>query len=247
MKILSLNLHCFKEENRIKKLNKIINFIKENDVDICVFQEAAQRRLQPAIKDNIKKGNNAYYIATNLCYNIYFHPIKIGFAVLDEGLAFVSKYPILEPFHKTISKTTNYKAWHKRDYLSVKINDITFYNVHIGWDSAGEVGIDQINILLEDTNKHNDLIFICGDFNYSDNTKQIKYIKEKYYSTADLAEIDSFKNPTFRHNLDNNDVTENKMIDFIFTNKKINIKSFKIVFNTEHDYVSDHNGILLEF
>lgn len=246
MKILSLNLHCFNEENRIEKLVKITEFIKQNNIDVCVFQEAAQEKDETIIKNNIKKGNNANYIASNLGYNIYFHPIKIGFFTLDEGLAFISKYPILEPEFKTISNTTDYKTWCKRDYLKVKINNIIFYNVHLGWDSPGETGFEQINKLLESTTKHNELLFLCGDFNYSDNTPQIKYIKQKYYSTCDLAQINSYTNPTFHFNLDNNDKTENKMIDFIFTNKRIPIKSFKIVFSEEKDYVSDHNGILLE-
>ena len=246
MKILSLNLHCFQEENRIEKLNKIISFIKENDIEICIFQEAAQEIKEPLIIDKIRQGNNAHYIALALNYNICFHPIKVGFFVLEEGLAFISKYPINNPKYKTISNTKDFKTWCKRDYLSVEINNIIFYNVHLGWDSPNENSFDQINNLLEETLKHNNLLFICGDFNHSDNTKQINHIKTKYYSVADLIGLNSYENPTFHNNLDNNDKTENKMIDFIFTNKKIPIKSFKIVFKEEQNYVSDHNGILIE-
>jgi maltose 6'-phosphate phosphatase len=85
MKILSLNLHCFKEDNRIEKLNTIAKFIKENGVDVCLFQEAAQEISNEIIKDNIKVGNNANYIAQRVNYNIVFHPIKIGFVTLEEG------------------------------------------------------------------------------------------------------------------------------------------------------------------
>lgn len=246
MKILSLNLHCFKEDNRIKKLNKIIKFIKENDIDVCVFQEAAQKIASVKIKNNIKKGNNANYIAQKLNYNVYFHPIKIGFEILEEGLAFVSKYPILNPNYKTISKTTDFTTWHKRDYLSANINNTTFFNVHLGWDIAGENGMNQINKLLEETNKHQELLFLCGDFNYADDTKEINHIKEKYYSASDLFNLNSLQNPTFHFSLDNDLGFSNKMIDFIFTNKKINIKNFQIVFNEEKDYVSDHSGLYLE-
>ena len=246
MKILSLNLHCFKEDNRIEKLNKIINFIKEKEIDLCIFQEAAQEITQNKILGNIKTGNNAYYIGKNLNYNVYFHPIKIGFEILEEGLAFVSKYPINNPQFKTISKTKDFSTWHKRDYLSANINGITFYNVHLGWDIAGEIGINQINNLLNETNKNQELIFLCGDFNYPDDSKEINYIKQKYFSVSDLVNLKSLDNPTFHFSLDNNLNKSNKMIDFIFTNKKIYIKKFQIVFNTESEYVSDHNGLFLE-
>ena len=97
MKILSLNLHCFKEENRIAKLDRIIDFIKENDIDLCMFQEAAQDVNEGYINESIREGNNTYYISSKLNYNIYYHYIKHSFGHLEEGLAFVSKYPIKNP------------------------------------------------------------------------------------------------------------------------------------------------------
>ena len=75
MKLLSLNLHCFQEANRIEKLDKIARFIQENDIDICLFQEAVQEKAEVKIDNIIKVGNNAYYIAKELVYEIYFHPL----------------------------------------------------------------------------------------------------------------------------------------------------------------------------
>jgi maltose 6'-phosphate phosphatase len=246
MKILSLNLHCFKETNRIKKLDKISDFIKDNDIDVCLFQEAAQEISEKVIIDNIKNGNNAYYIAKKLGYNIIFHPIKIGFITLEEGLAIISKHPINDVLFKTISNTHDFNTWHKRDYLKASINGYIFYNVHLGWDIADEIGMNQINRLLEDVNKETKTLFLCGDFNYADDSNEIKYIKKQYYSISDLANLNSLDNPTFHFSLDNTKEANNKMIDFIFTNNKINIKEFKIVFNEEKDYVSDHNGLYLD-
>ena len=121
MKILSLNLHCFKEEDRINKLDKIVKFIQDNDIDVCMFQEASQEIESNLLCDDIKEGNNAYYIANKLGYNIYFHYIKHSFGYLEEGLAFVSKYPIENPNFKTISKTTNINDWFKRDTKTKRI------------------------------------------------------------------------------------------------------------------------------
>ena len=243
MKILSLNLHCFKEDNRINKLNKIIQFIKENDIDVCLFQEAAQEISKPIIYGNIKEGNNSYYISSKLNYNIIFHPIKMSFDILEEGLAIISKHPITNVYHKTISTTNSFETWHKRDYLKAVINNYTFYNVHLGWDIAGECGMTQIIRLLEDVNKENSTVLLCGDFNYADNSNEINYIKEKYYSLSDIYGLNSFDNPTFHFQLDNTTQKYNQMIDFIFSNQKIFLKEFKIVFNNQDDYVSDHSGL----
>ena len=243
MKILSLNLHCFKEENRIEKLDKIADFIVENDIDVCIFQEVAQLQEELIIKDTIKNGNNAYHIAEKTKYFVAFHPVKVGFGILDEGLAFVSKYPITNPYAGIISKEKDYNKWYKRDYFSVNINGINFYNVHIGWDCFGEDGMDQIKNLIANI-KEGGLTFIGGDFNYSDDSNEIQYLKKYFYSLSDIANFDSFKNPTFHFELDNNSNSINKMIDFIFCNQQIELKDFKIVFNT--DYVSDHSGIFCE-
>ena len=54
MKIFSLNLHCFQEEDRIEKLNKITNFIKERDIDVCLFQEACQERDKVLLEDLVR-------------------------------------------------------------------------------------------------------------------------------------------------------------------------------------------------
>lgn len=247
MKILSLNLHCFKEENRIEKLDIITKYIQENNIDICLFQEAAQEISKEYLISNIKHGNNVYHIADKLNYNVVFHPIKIGFEILEEGLGIISKYPITDVSYKTISKTFDFSKWHKRDYLKATINGYTFYNVHIGWDSFGEIGMEQIKLLLNDSKKETNHVFICGDFNYADDSSEIKYIKNDYYSCSDLFNINSFDNPTFHFSLDNPTQKTNNMIDFIFTNKKININEFKIVFNEEENYVSDHSALYLDF
>jgi endonuclease/exonuclease/phosphatase family metal-dependent hydrolase len=104
MKILSLNLHCLKEENKEQKWDKIIEFIKSNDIDVCLFQEVAQEMSEEIIIDNIKHTNNAYYIASRLNYNIVFHPIKIGFITLEEGLASISKHNICLCNHSFYSR-----------------------------------------------------------------------------------------------------------------------------------------------
>lgn len=246
MKILSLNLHSFQEENRIEKLNIIADFIKENDIDVCLFQEACQEHDKVELEGKIKMGNNANYIRNKLGYNIYYHPVKIGFDVLDEGLAIISKLPILNQNSKIISYTTKYKSWQKRDLIWCKIGSYTFFNVHLGWTMEDEVGMNQVNKIISEIKRHEERYIMAGDFNYPDGSDEIKQLKKYMYSFADLAKVDPSKNPTFHFELDSSVVGNNRMIDFIFTNTLCDVKKFEIVFNDPKNYVSDHNGILVE-
>ena len=246
MKILTLNLHCFEEKNRIEKLNRIADFIKDNDIDVCLFQEVCQEHDKVVLENNIKLGNSAYHIKNRLGYNIYYHPVKIGFEIYDEGLAIVSKLPITGQNYKTISHTTKYKHWQKRDLIWCKIGSYTFFNVHLGWTDENEVGMNQLNKIIEEIKRHEERYFIAGDFNYPDGSDEIKHLKKYVYSLADLANVDPLLNPTFHFKLDSNAIGNNQMIDFIFASTICDVKKFEIIFNKEEDYVSDHNGILVE-
>jgi endonuclease/exonuclease/phosphatase family metal-dependent hydrolase len=105
----------------------------------------------------------------------------------------------------------------------------------------------QIDRLLKHTTTNMNYVFLCGDFNYADDSNEINHIKNHYYSVSDLANLNSIDNPTFHFSLDNTTQKYNQMIDFIFTNEKININEFKIVFSDEVNYVSDHSGLYLDF
>lgn len=248
MKVLSLNLHCFQEENYQAKLDKVADFIRENEVDVCLFQEAAQLASAFKIDNQIRVGNNANYIASKLNYHIYFHPYKLGFAIYEEGLAIISRLPITNCSHSTISKTNSFNSWLKRELIWADIGGFTFFNTHLGWDCDDECAINQIKNNLYITCKREKRFFLAGDFNYPDNSAEIKIIKKDLFSLSDIAGLDSYRNPTFHRELDSQlDFDNNKMIDFIFTNLPLTLKEFSIVFNNPDDYVSDHSGLYFAF
>ena len=109
-----------------------------------------------------------------------------------------------------------------------------------------EVGMNQINKILDEIKRHEERYFIAGDFNYPDGSDEIKYLKKFVYSLSDLANVNPDLNPTFHQKLDNVSNSNNRMIDYIFTNMSCNIKYFEIVFNTPDNYVSDHAGLYVE-
>lgn len=254
MKLLTLNLHLWHEEDQINKLKKIANFIQENDVDICFFQEAAQLESNELIIDNIKKDNNAYLIKSFLDkeYYLYFEYKKNGYEVYNEGLAILSKYPLINKDWFYISKIRNPKDWHTRIIVKASINYnneiIDLYSSHIGWDEGIEKYFDQIDEYMKNINQKNKFI-LAGDFNCMYNSIQYKYILSKgLTSIIEKVNIDPYLNPTFHFKLDfpSNEIIKNSHIDYFFTNdKNIKVNDYNIYFNEDDNLVSDHHLVVV--
>lgn len=255
MKLLTLNLHLWHELDQINKLKKIANFIQENDVDICFFQEAAQLESNEIIIENIKKDNNAYLIKSFLDkeYYLYFEYKKNGYEVYNEGLAILSKYPLINKDWFYISKIRNPKDWHTRIIVKASINYnneiIDLYSSHIGWDEGIERYFDQIDEYMKNINQKNKFI-LAGDFNCMYNSIQYKYILSKgLTSIIEKVNIDPYLNPTFHFKLDfpSNETIKNSHIDYFFTNDKdIKVNDYNIYFNEDDNLVSDHHLVVVD-
>lgn len=246
MKILSLNLHCFKEDNYQEKFKIIADFIKEKAIDVCLFQEVSQRQDSKLIDNVLRCDNSGYAIALMTGYYYYFHPIKLGFGIYEEGLAILSRAMLCDLDFLTLSKTQDFHNWLKRDLIWATTLGYRFYNVHLGWSIGDEITKNQIIKLLDKVTNDQGDFFLAGDFNYPDNTEEIAMLKEKLYSVHDLLKLDAKLYPTFHAELDSGLKFDNRMIDYIFVNKPIKIKKYELVFNDKNTFVSDHSGILIE-
>lgn len=247
MKIISLNLHCLKEENIHEKMSRVARFILDNDIDICLLQEVAQLYNEKILYDNIKYGNNADILLSFLenKYHIYFEAKKLGFGIYEEGLVILSKNPLINKGYAYISHSVDFNNWMTRIALFADYNNITFYNIHLGWSIGDETIEYQIDNLAKMAKEHSNLVMILGDYNCCHNSPQYKYFLNKgFLSVTDILNIDILNTPTFIRDLDNGQ-KDNRVIDHIFINKPINIKDYKVIFNDNP--VSDHNLVYLEF
>ena len=196
MKVITLNLHLWHEENQINKLKKIANFIIENDIDICFFQEVAQLETNKILIDNIKEDNNAYLIKTylNKEYYLYFEYKKNGYEVYNEGLAILSKYPLINKDWFYISKIRDHKNWHTRIIVKASINynneiiDLYCGTGSIGLYMAGSVksvlGVEIVPDAIENAKsnaKKNKIAIVPDHFTPNKDIKaaeQCKFIRE---------------------------------------------------------------------
>ena len=254
MKLITLNLHLWQEENQIEKLKKVAQFIDENDIDVCFFQEVAQLDENPIIEKNIKKDNNAYLINTflNKGYYLYFEYKKNGWGIYNEGLAILSKHPLIDKRWFYISKTNDPNDWHTRIIVKATINYnnqlIDLYSSHIGWDNGEEKYFDQQEEYLKNINLNNKFI-LAGDFNCVYKSIQYnKWIEKGLISFVDKSNLNPYENPTFSKQLDfSTKELSNRHIDYFFTNiKNIKVLNYKIYFNEKDNLVSDHYLVMSE-
>lgn len=243
MKVLSLNLHCHKEEHEEEKLFRIAEYILREDIDVCLFQEVCQDKNNPIVVDNIRTDNNGYRLMLQTGYHFVFRDFKLGFGIYEEGLGVLSKHPIGDVELINLTNTKSYYDWFRRCALRCTILNHQFINVHLGWSLETESFFEQVDRLKE---YFYDKTILAGDFNYPDHTPEINEIKKYLMSASDDFHIDPKENPTFHMELDSKLKSDNRMIDFIFHSKDLVLKKYQIKFNQKHEYVSDHSMLEIE-
>lgn len=269
MKIMTINLHSYIEENSEQKLEIFIDAVSRIRPDIIAMQEINQKATAPAIiKDDIisaqfgielKADNYAYRIANALSekkcdYKLVWVGIKRAYEIYDEGICFLSQIPIDKATAFLISKCDDIRSWRKRMALGIKVNGEWFYNLHMGrWDDETEPFYNQWKNFEKNIKKDNP-VWIMGDFNSPSDIQNEGYdcvLSSQWYDTYTLAQKKD-SGHTISGKIDGwNDKDaefKNKRIDYIFTNKKREIKSSYTVFNGKNEQIiSDHYAILLSY
>jgi len=261
LKILTLNLHCYQEENQEAKFSAIARAINELDIDIVCLQEVGEQ-----VKDGSGDwGSNAAKIIQDQLrqhYYLYTDWSHIGFGKFREGIAVLSKYDFLQKAAGYISASQDVHSIDSRKVVMVQVNApyiglVNVFSAHLSWPSGGF--FHQFEHLRNWANqKHGDRVvatFLCGDFN-------IKAGSEAYQSIVRAGEYeDQFLAATaktsfekiFRIRSSNIDreLARDPRIDFIFMQKRSALKAVaarEMFTNTDrYGRVSDHTGYCVEF
>ncbi len=256
MKLLTLNCHSWQEDNQLDKIKYLAKIIKEKQYDVIALQEISQHKDSKIKYDNIREDNYMEVLVTELnklneCnYNFVWDFSHIGYDVYEEGLAILTKHPIVNfrSFYVSNDKTiSNYKS---RKIVNATINinnkEIDFYSCHLGWwHDETEPFKDQADELIKhiDNDKLN---FIMGDFNNNAFVKDEGYDYLLKNNLIDTYMISNIKDSgvTAIGKIDGwKSNSEDKRLDLILTNKNISVNESKVVFNTEKTIVSDHFGV----
>ncbi|QEK11874.1 endonuclease/exonuclease/phosphatase family protein [Crassaminicella thermophila] len=260
MKLLTLNCHSWMEDRQEEKIKIIANTIKEERYDVVALQEVNQSINREYIFQNIKKDNFAFILLKELeslgCmeYRMLWDFSHIGFDKYEEGVSILTKHKIEKYDSFFITKSQDQAFWKTRKIVgaTIKINEevIDFYSCHLGWWLDEEEPFKyQVDQLLS-TMKKDRLTFFMGDFNNDAFVEGEGYdylIEKGLYDTFSMAK-ENDSGITVKGKIAGWSSNEQDLrLDLILSNKKIDIKYSKVIFNgTNKPIVSDHYGVEIE-
>jgi maltose 6'-phosphate phosphatase len=180
--ILTLNLHTYQEAQQNEKFNMIADIIGKMDVDFIAFQECAQNK-SSVITQGIIRADNAALVITQRIkekygtgYNFTWNWSHYGWNVWEEGVAVLSKYPILLSEDRYVSSVTGTGTISSRKviYASCQATAGLFniFSAHIHWRTSltDEEQNRQVNniksmVAEKEPSAPGAVSIVCGDFN----------------------------------------------------------------------------------
>lgn len=257
MKLLTLNCHSWQEENQLEKIKYLAKVIQEEDYDVIALQEVSQSIQAQSVCENKKEDNFGLVLLAELealhvrDYDIVWDFAHIGYDIYEEGLAIITKHPIVEQNSFFVSESKNTSYWKTRKIVSATISykdkNITFYSCHLGWwNDEEETFQGQVDCLMKHVNG-NELSFLMGDFNNNARLQGEGYdylMQKGLYDTYKLA-MKKDEGTTVQGEIAGWDENkQNLRIDLILSNKPKTVISSKVIFNgVNRNVISDHFGV----
>src|SRR5690625_8498 len=257
MKLLTLNCHSWQEDDQLEKIKKLAMTIHEKSYDVIALQEVSQLITAKKVDHLVREDNFAHILLKELhalgstAYRYVWDFAHIGYEKYEEGVALLTKHPIIkhDSFFVTNSQDTNF--WKTRKIVQVTIDfygkPLSFLTCHLGWwQDREEPFRNQIDTLLE----HLDLReqhFLMGDFNNEASVRGEGYnyiLENGFHDSYQLAKRKD-KGVTVKGNIAGwDDDAKDKRNDFIFVPEDVEVLSSHVIFNGINKHVIyDHFGI----
>ena len=184
MKLMTLNTHSLVEEHYSEKLETFVQAVSEEQPDIIALQEVNQTITEMPVKIaqgyipcaegiTIRQDNHIYHAtemlkSRGICYFWTWLPLKKGYDKYDEGIALMSRSPILETEIVQTSAINDYNNWKTRKILGIRTEaapEEWFFSVHYGWwDDPDEPFQGQWQRTKDALTDHSRM-WLMGDFN----------------------------------------------------------------------------------
>ncbi|GGD22000.1 endonuclease/exonuclease/phosphatase family protein [Pontibacillus salipaludis] len=257
MKLLTLNVHAWQEDNQMTKIKQVAERIHNSRYDAVALQEVSQHKEAHYVYDHIRDDNYGYLIQQELNelgsadYQLVWDVSHYGYDVYEEGLALLVRHPIhtSESFYVTKSSSVDY--WKSRKIVSAMcvINEVpvSLYSCHLGWWGDEDEPYDsQVDVLMNHMNAEG-LSFLLGDFNASDDRHEegYDYILRKGWIDTHKVALEQIGEETIEGKIAGWDQNkEGIKIDHIFCNQHVNVQKSEVVFDGRTTpIVSDHYGL----
>ncbi len=260
LKVLILNLHCYQEDNQDYKFSQIAKAINELDADVVCLQEVAELWNDGA---GDWASNSARIINDRLAtpYQLHTDWAHLGFDKYREGVAILSKYPLLKQDALYVSDSHDAYSIHSRKVVMAQINvpyigRVNVFSAHLSWWEDGFSG--QFKRLCEwaeaKQSAQVNATLLCGDFNITAGSDGYHLVVDahQYDDQYLAANSQGLFEKIFRVNDPHwqDYPSDDCRIDYVFMDKAsgLQVTSARVRF-TEEDYgrVSDHCGYFMTF
>ncbi|WP_062321396.1 endonuclease/exonuclease/phosphatase family protein [Halolactibacillus sp. JCM 19043] len=257
MRLLTLNTHSYIEDNQQEKLDTLIKTIIANNYDVIALQEVNQLIDSPPVGETvIHEDNFARVIAEKLqayglTYSYHWAMAHIGYDRYEEGVAILTKHPVIDTSVITLTETTDKTYWKTRVAIKLTLDYhdqmIDCLSTHHGfWDDPDEPSQQQFDRLLTHIDASRPT-FILGDFNTEAAVRKEGYdylMSKGLYDTYTLAH-DKDTGMTVPGVIDGwKHASGSKRIDYIFMNQPFSVPVSHVIFNDDNQpIVSDHFGV----
>lgn len=260
MKLLTINVHAWLEEQQDEKLAILAQTIAQNSYDVIALQEVNQLVSSQRVSRDLREDNYGLILLEKLRalgqsdYSYHWSHSHIGYDRYEEGVAILSRLPVYEvdSFYCSRSQTTD-------SILSRKIVGVTVfyqnqlidvYSCHINLPGGEEDQLENIRNIVERTDRQRFKI-LMGDFNTDALSDRAAYqaIKDLgLYDSYDLAQKKD-RGITAAKAIDGwAGHSQEKRLDYIFFSQERPVLSSRVIFNGDNcSVISDHFGVEVEF
>ncbi|MCM3719582.1 endonuclease/exonuclease/phosphatase family protein [Fictibacillus phosphorivorans] len=259
MKLLTLNVHGWQEENQMEKLKMLARDIANERYDVIALQEVMQSIDAPIVNKNIKANNYALVLNQLLQelgvndYDFVWDMAHYGFVTYEEGVAILTRHPIKSSNSFFVTELQDMNNWKTRKIISAAISyqgkELTFFSGHFGWWNDDIAPFkEQIDAFFKHV-PESGISFLMGDLNNDANVRGegFDYVKSNgFYDTYELAKEkdDGLTIKGAIAGWNQNGKEDGRRIDYILCNNPVNVKSSFVRFNgIETPVVSDHAGV----
>jgi maltose 6'-phosphate phosphatase len=248
--VLTLNLHCYQEENQQEKFSTIAKAINDLDVDLVCLQEVAEPWNGGQGDWN---ANSARIIRDQLRvpYDLHVDWSHFGFGRYREGCAILSKYELIQRDACFVSSERGMNSIHSRKIVTgqVHVPDfgvINVFSAHLSWWANGfHEQFTNLHAWVDQRMSEGVVAaLVCGDFNLSRGSEGYRLV------TAWHGYADAYLEARTRRRDHDPGEYNDLRIDFAFVKKGgplIAVATRELFNGQDYSRVSDHTGYYFEF
>ncbi len=260
LRVLTLNLHTWQEDDQLRKFETIAKAIAEERIDLVCFQEVAEP-WNGGAGDWSQNAANIINSHLPTPYHIHADWSHIGFDRWREGLAILSRHPFVYTDSGYVSDETDPHTIHSRRVVMAQIRLphaglLNVFSAHLSWAENGfDRQFDRLLAWMDEKHPADGAgTLLCGDFNIDACSPSFERITQVCGYEEQILKIqrpDAFQHIFRARDAASTDLLAgDRRIDYIWLSPGSRLRCISaspIFVPGRYDRVSDHPGYLAEF